>query len=237
MRAVGIVGGIGPESTVYYYQRIIKEFQKRTKSKIYPTINIISIDMTEMLYYEENREYDKLVGMLKNAVDNLQRAYSDFAVIASNTPHVVFERLETVTTIKLISIVESTCEYIQKRGYKKALLTGTLYTMQENFYEKYAKKYDFDLIVPCTETMVDIQDVIFPELEEGIIVPEKKKKYINIVESYKKEKVIDCVILGCTELPLMITDKDISVPTINTSEIHVQKIVDEILTETNQQKL
>jgi len=233
MKTVGIIGGIGPESTVYYYQRIIKEYKKRTKSKHYPNINIASIDMTEMLSYEENREYDELENMLSLAVDRLMKASSDFVVIASNTPHVVFDRLEKVAAVKLISIVDSTCEYIKKKGYKKALLTGTLYTMQENFYSRYAIKYNFDLIVPGREDMLNIQDVIFPELEEGIIIPEKKEKYIRIVEKYAKEQGIDCVILGCTELPLMISDKDVSIPAINTSEIHVQKIVDEMLAATD----
>jgi aspartate racemase len=233
MKTVGIIGGIGPESTVYYYQRVIKEFQKRTKSLHYPNINIASIDMTEMLSYEENREYNELVNMLRLAVDRLRKASSDFVVIASNTPHVVFDRLEKVAAVKLISIVDSTCEYIKNKGYKKALLTGTLYTMQENFYNKYAIMHHFDLIVPSKEDMLSIQDVIFPELEEGIIIPEKKEKYIKIVEKYAIEQDIDCVILGCTELPLMISDKDVSIPAINTSEIHVQKIVDEMMNVTD----
>ena len=229
MKTVGIIGGIGPESTVYYYQRIIKEYQKRTKSVHYPNIIITSIDMTEMLLYEKNREYDALVGMLNSAVDALKKASSDFVVIASNTPHVVFDRLEKNAGVKLISIVDSACEYIENKGYTKALLTGTLYTMQENFYGKRAAKHRFELIVPSKEDMLDIQDVIFPELEEGILIPEKKEKYCGIVEKYAKRQDIDCVILGCTELPLMISDKDVSVPAINTSEIHVQKIVDEML--------
>jgi aspartate racemase len=233
MKTVGIIGGIGPESTVYYYQRIIKEIQKRTKSLHYPNINIASIDMTEMLSYEENREYDELVNMLSLAVERLRKASSDFVVIASNTPHVVFDRLEKVVAVKLISIVDSTCEYIKNKGYKKALLTGTLYAMQENFYNKYAVKNHFNLIVPSREDMLNIQNVIFPELEEGVIIPEKKEKYIGIVEKYTKEQNIDCVILGCTELPLMISDKDVSIPAINTSEIHVQKIVDEMLSVTD----
>jgi len=233
MKTVGIIGGVGPESTVYYYQRIIKEYQKRTKSMHYPNINIASIDMTEMLTYVKNKKYVDLINMLSVKVENLRKASSDFVVIASNTPHVIFERLEESVSIKLISIVESTCKFIKQKGYKKVLLTGTLFTMQENFYSKYASKYKFELLVPSKEEMLSIQDVIFPELEEGIIIPEKKEKYIKIVEQYASGKGIDSVILGCTELPLMISDNDLSIPAINTSEIHVQAIVDEMLNATD----
>jgi len=104
--------------------------------------------------------------------------------------------------------------------------------MQENFYSKYASEYKFELLVPSKEEMLSIQNVIFPELEEGIIIPEKKKKYIKIVEKNVREQGIDSVILGCTELPLMISDEDLSIPAINTSEIHVQAIVDEMLNAT-----
>jgi len=233
MKTVGIIGGVGPESTVYYYQRIIKEYQKRTKSMHYPNINIASIDMTEMLMYVKNKEYDDLINMLSAKVKNLRMASSDFVVIASNTPHVIFKRLEKSVSVKLISIVDSTCKFIKQKGYKKVLLTGTLFTMQENFYSKYASKHKFELLVPRKDEMLSIQDVIFPELEEGIIIPEKKEKYIKIVEQYAKEQGIDSVILGCTELPLMISDEDLSIPAINTSEIHVQAIVDEMLNATD----
>ncbi len=233
MNTVGIIGGVGPESTVYYYQRIIKEYQKRTKSVHYPNINIASIDMTEMLMYVKNKEYDDLINMLSAKVENLRMASSDFVVIASNTPHVIFERLEKSVSVKLISIVDSTCKFIKQKGYKKVLLTGTLFTMQENFYSKYASKNKFELLVPSKDEMLSIQDVIFPELEEGIIIPEKKEKYIKIVEQYAREQGIDSVILGCTELPLMISDEDLSIPAINTSEIHVQAIVDEMLNATD----
>jgi aspartate racemase len=185
--------------------------------------------MTEMLEYEEHREYDKLVGMLKAAAENLRKASSDFVVIASNTPHVVFDRLERETSIRLISIVESACDFIQRMGYGKPLLAGTLYTMQENFYGRTARKHGFDMVVPSAEDMAQIQNVIFPELEEGLIVPEKKNTFMEIAETYVRNNSVDCVILGCTELPLMIKENDLSVPIVNTSEIHVQKIVDEML--------
>jgi len=233
MKTVGIIGGVGPESTVYYYQKIIKEYQKRTKSMHYPNINIVSIDMTEMLTYVKNKEYDDLINMLSEKVENLRMASSDFVVIASNTPHVIFERLEKSVSVKLISIVDSACKFIKQKGYKKVLLTGTLFTMQENFYSKYASKHKFELLVPSKDEMLSIQDVIFPELEEGIIILEKKEKYIKIVEQYVREQGIDSVILGCTELPLMISDEDLSIPAINTSEIHVQAIVDEMLNATD----
>lgn len=229
MKTVGIVGGIGPESTIDYYRSIVQEYRRRTQGEHYPAINIVSIDMTEMLSYVAARDSARLIDMLGGAIRSLKNAGSDFAVMASNTPHIVFEQLQEQSSLELISIVDAACEALRRRGLKKALLTGTLFTMRANFYAKTAQKYGVDIIVPDADDMNEIQNVIFPELEEGIIIPEKKEKYINIVNNYVAQRNVDCVILGCTELPLMISEGDLPIPVMNTSRIHVEKIVDRLL--------
>lgn len=229
MGIVGIVGGLGPESTVDYYQSIIREYKRRTGKDNSPGILIASVDMPEILSCVADRDYARLADILGDTISALARAGADFAVIASNTPHVVFDQLRERSPIELISIVDATCERIRQDGYLKPLLTGTLFTMRENFYGDSARKNGIDLTIPDADDMTRIHDVIFPELEDGVIVPEKKRAYLDLVNSYIRDKRIDSVILGCTELPLMISAADLPVPVINTSAIHVDRIVTRLL--------
>jgi aspartate racemase len=226
---VGIIGGLGPESTVDYYQSIIREYKRRTESDRSPAILIASVDMSEILSYVADRNYSRLADVLGGTISSLARAGADFAVIASNTPHVVFDVLRERSPIELISIVDAVCGRIRERGHSKPLLTGTLFTMRENFYGDTARKNGIQLVIPDAADMTRIHDVIFPELEEGIIVPAKKRAYLDLVNSYIKDGRIDSVILGCTELPLMISDGDVPVPVINTSAIHIDRIVTRLL--------
>ena len=226
---VGIIGGLGPESTVDYYQSIIREYRRRSGGDRNPSILIASVDMGEILSYVADREYDRLVDALTGTVSSLARAGADFAAIASNTPHVVFDALRERSPIELISIVDAVCDSVRERGYRKPLLTGTLFTMSENFYGDAARKKGIQLVIPDAVDRARIHDVIFPELEEGIIVPEKKKAYLELVNSYVADGRIDSVILGCTELPLMISGGDLPVPAINTSAVHVDRIVTRLL--------
>lgn len=228
-KTVGIIGGLGPESTVDYYRRILLECRRRTGLANNPDINIVSVDIVKALAHVSSREYDKLEAMLLSSAARLNAAGSDFAAIASNTPHVVFDGIARHSPIPFVSIVESTCSFVKRRAYERPLLTGTLFTMREGFYREAAERYGIDLIVPSQEDMLTIHDVIFPELEEGIVVPEKKARFVEMVGRYVRERGIDCVILGCTELPLMIGEGDVTVPIVNTSEIHVNAIVDRML--------
>jgi aspartate racemase len=229
MKIAGLIGGIGPESTVSYYQQMINGFRSVRQDNSYPDINIVSIDMTRMLSLVEKRDFDSLVAMLRLSIEKLARAGSDFVAITSNTPHIVFDRVRDASPLELISIVDATCEFIKSEGYRKPLLTGTLFTMKENFYGTAAREHGFDIQLPNEKDIESIHDVIFPELEEGLVIPEKKAKYIDIVTRYIRELNIDSVILGCTELPLMVSASDLPVPVIDTCSVHVSKILERML--------
>jgi aspartate racemase len=141
----------------------------------------------------------------------------------------VFDELRAASPVELLSIVEATCAHIKRCGYERPLLTGTLFTMRENFYGTVARRAGVNLVIPGDEDKLAIHDVIFPELEDGVIVPEKKNRYVEIVRRYAGTGHIDSLILGCTELPLMISGGDVPVPVINTTEVHVAAIVDRAL--------
>lgn len=231
MKKIGILGGMGPESTVDYYKMIIRDFRAGRDDNAYPQILINSIDMTEMLSYVASGEYDKLVNLLVEGICRLKDGGADFALMATNTPHVVFDRVEKKSPLPLISIVEATALKAEALNLKKLLLIGTGFTMKNTFYQQSVSPYGISLSVPSPENQEIIHNIIFPELEEGIVVPEKKIQMINICKNIIKTENIDGIILGCTELPLMIKNEDLDIEVLNTAQIHIEAAVKMILSE------
>ena len=225
MKKTGIIGGIGPASTLDYYSGIINGYRSKTGDDNYPEIVINSVNMTEMLSYVQNKDWDALVAMLVNAINNLANAGAEFAVIASNTPHIVFDRVQKQSSLPLISIVDETCKYAQSKGCEKVVVIGTRFTMSSGLYSKAFEKYNIVAVVPSEGEQATIHNIIFPTLEDGIVVPEDKQKMLEIVTALITEHHADALILGCTELPLMIKDGDIDTLILNTTQIHIDSIV------------
>jgi aspartate racemase len=231
MQQVGIVGGIGPESTVDYYKGIISQYRSLTGDDNYPPIVINSINMTEMLSYVASKEYDKLTALLVAAISGLKNAGADFAVIASNTPHVVFDQVKEKSSLPLLSIVEETYKKACLLNLKKLLLIGTAFTMKNTFYQKCFGENNISLILPSPEEQQETQRIIFYELEEGIVNPDSKKRLVKICTDIISQDRIDGIILGCTELPLMIKEDDFTIAVLNTTRIHVNAIVARLIDE------
>ena len=225
MKKTGIIGGIGPASTLDYYSGIMNGYRSKTGDDNYPEIIINSVNMTEMLSYIQNKDWDALVAMLVNAINNLANAGAVFAAIASNTPHIVFDRVQKQSSLPLISIVDETCKCAYSKGCKKIVVIGTRFTMSSSLYSEAFRKYDIVAIVPSKDEQETIHNIIFPKLENGIVVPEDKQKMIGIVNGLIAEHHADALVLGCTELPLMIKDGDIDTLILNTTQIHIDSIV------------
>lgn len=219
---IGIIGGIGPASTLDYYNGIIANCLNAGKS--YPEIVIDSIDMTRMCGYFEQEDYSNALAMVVSVVHNLKNAGAEYAAIASNTPHIIFDGIKNHSPLPLVSIVEETCRYISDKGYKKVLALGTAFTMKSGLYAKSLEKYGIEAVAPCPEDIEKLHGIIFPNLENGIVIAEDKAKMISISERYIKEHHAEAVILGCTEIPLMIKEGDLSVPVINTTQIHIDAV-------------
>ena len=218
----GIIGGIGPASTVDYYNGIIEKYIEAKGT--YPELVIDSIDMNKMCDYFENKDYSNALSMLVSAVYNLKNAGAEYAAIASNTPHIIFDEINRCSPLPIISIVEETCKYIAANGFKKVLVLGTGFTMKSELYNKSLTKYGIEANTPRLNDIEKLHSIIFPNLENGIVINEDKAKMISISESYIKEFNADAVILGCTEIPIMIKEGDMSVPIINTTQIHIDAI-------------
>jgi aspartate racemase len=226
-KIIGLIGGIAPLSTIDYYQRIITGFQKREGSLNYPSILINSINMTHMLDLVAKKEYDTLVDYLNSEIQKLQNGGADFAAIASNTPHIVFERLKKKSSLPLISIVESAVKYTKTLGYKKLGLFGTKSTMQGEFYQAGFSKEGIEIIIPSLESQNIIHNKYMNEFVRGIFLEDTKKACIDIVHQMIKQNNIEGLILGGTELPFILKEEDFNnFRLFNTTEIHVDSILE-----------
>lgn len=229
MKKVGIVGGMGPESTVDYYQTIISKFQTKIESKEdSPELFINSINVYKMFNFLKNKQIEELIDYLANAIENLEKAGCDFVVMAANTPHIVFEQVNTRVQIPMISIVEETYIRTVELGIENIGLLGTQFTMENDFFKKPFISNQKKIIVPNPLEQEYIHKKIIEELGNGIVNNETKKEFIEIINRMIREEHIQGVILGCTELPMLIKPEDTDIHQLNTTEIHINKIVDRI---------
>ena len=230
MKKLGIVGGTGPESTVDYYQSIIAEYQKQIGDPTdLPELLVYSINMYKIFKLLDAGEYQDLADYLGSAVRSLERAGADFTAIAANTPHIVFDEILQQVNIPMISIVEETYRAADQRGFQKIGLLGTKSTMSKDFFKLPFWNNNKEILVPEEDVQNWVHEKILNELEHGIVKNETKKEFIAIVERMIEEHNIEAVILGCTEFPMIFKSEDLSIPLLNTVEIHVKKIVKTIL--------
>jgi|WetSurMetagenome_2_1015567.scaffolds.fasta_scaffold57133_2 aspartate racemase len=226
-KIIGIIGGIAPPSTIDYYQRIIAGFQEKDDTRHYPSILINSIDMTRMLDLVARKEYDTLVDYLSDEIQRLKNGGADFAAMASNTPHIVFERLRKKSVLPLVSIVEAALTEAKKYGCKKLGLFGTKSTMQGGFYQEGFFKEGMEIIVPSLESQEYIHDKYMNELVKGVFLEETKNAFKEIVHKMREQNNIEGLILGGTELPFILKEEDFSdFKLFNTTEIHVNCILE-----------
>lgn len=223
MKTIGIVGGIGPESTVDYYKRLIEAF--RTEGSLAaPEIIIYSIDLQEALELVSGEQWERLVYLLVQKVKALQRAGADVAVISANTAHIVFDQVQAKSPIPLLSIVTATRDYADRLGLKKVSLLGTKFTMQSNFFAPPFAARSIAVVVPSADDQEYIHDKLMSEIELGIFTDETRAGLLAIVERMIASDGIDGVILGCTELPLILEKDEFGIPFLNTTAIHVESV-------------
>jgi aspartate racemase len=230
MKTLGIIGGLGPESTVDYYQRIIALFRKRTGNRHYPEFVIVSVNLRKGLDFMESNDLSGMADYLLQAIGTLARASANFGLISANTPHIVFDEVASQSPIPLISIVEATCAAAKARELKRLALFGTRYTMQASFYRKVFSREGIELLVPEPNDQNWMHDKYFSELVPGIFLPETRAGLIAIVDRIKAKSNLDGVILAGTELPLILCDPHHNgIPFLDTTKIHVETAVDEML--------
>ena len=230
MKTVGIVGGIAPESTIQYYRLIIAGYHEHKRDGNYPSILINSINMKQMLDLIGAKRLTETIQYLRGEIDKLARAGADFGVLASNTPHLVFDDLQAVSPIPLISIVRATCQRADELGLKRVGLFGTRFTMQGGFYDKEFEKRGMAIVLPAVDDQDYIHEKYMTELVNGVILDGTRAGLLRIVNRLKREQKIQGLVLGGTELPLILKDgDDPEVPFLDTTSIHVQSIIEALL--------
>ena len=226
MKTIGILGGTGPESTIEYYKRIIAAYRERSADKSYPSMIINSINASPLIEYVLARKLDKVEELLVPEIDRLAKAGADFGLIAANTPHVVFDAVSARSSIPLISIVEATADAAVARGVKRLALFGTRLTMDSAFYPETFARRNLAIVVPNGEERVFIHDVYMGELFHGVIRAESRDALVAIAAKMKGRDGIDGLILGGTELSLILTEPTYAgLPVLDTTQIHVDAIV------------
>jgi aspartate racemase len=226
MKKIGIVGGLGPESTLDYYRGIIDAFKPTYETLGFPEIAVESVDLRSFTEQAQGGEWDRIAAMLIDRFEILRRGGADFGAIASNTPHRVFDQVQKGTTLPLLSIVEATRDHALQLGAAKLCLLGTGFTMRSDFFQRTFRKAGIEVIVPNQEEIKYIQDKIFSEIEFGIIKEDTRAGFLRILRRIETEQQIEGVILGCTELPMLLKPEDFSPHYIDTTAIHIAAIVD-----------
>ncbi|HEX3701768.1 MAG TPA: amino acid racemase [Vicinamibacterales bacterium] len=222
---IGVVGGIGPESTVEYYRLLIAGHRARHGDGSSPAIVINSLDATRLLDLAAN-DLEGLTGYLAGAVERLARAGATIGLLASNTPHIVFEAVQRRSPIPLVSIVEAAREAVQRRGFARVGLFGTRFTMDGRFYPDVFARAGIDLIVPREDERTFVHDIYVNELLENVFRSETRDRLVAIVDAMRVRDGVEAVILGGTELPLILREETAAgVPLLDTTRIHVQRIL------------
>lgn len=230
MKTLGIIGGLGPESTIDYYGRIIALYRDRISDGSYPQFIINSINLKKGLDFMEANNLIGMTDYLVEEIGKLARAGATFGLISANTPHIVFEEVASKSPIPLISIVEATCTAAKARKLKRLALFGTRYTMQAAFYPKVFSRVGIELFVPDPEEQAYIHDKYLNELVSGKFLPETRAGLLAIVDCIRAKHDINGVILAGTELPLILHNSEHKgIPFLDTTEIHCEAAVNEML--------
>lgn len=226
VKTAGLIGGTGPESTVDYYRSIIALYRERRPDGSYPPLLINSIDMTKMLDLIASNRLADVTDYLGAEIRKLASAGADFALLAANTPHIVFDALQAASPIPLISIVETACQAAQVQGLKRLGLLGTQFTMRGRFYSDVFSKAGIELVVPNAEEQAFVHDKYMNELVLGVFRPETRQAFRTLIERLKHEERIDGLVLAGTELPLLLREAgDLGIAVLDTTRLHVERVV------------
>ena len=230
MKTLGIIGGLGPESTLDYYQRIIARYRERTGNRHYPEFIVVSVDLRKGLDFMDANDLSGMCDFLLEGIAKLAWAGAEFGIISANTPHIVFDDVAPKSPIPLISIVEATRATAKAQNLKRLALFGTRYTMQADFYPKVFAREGVELVVPEMHDQDYIHEKYMNELVPGKFLPETRAGLLAIVDKMKTTNGIDGVVLAGTELPLILRDPEYNgIPFLDTTKIHVAAAVAEML--------
>ena len=230
MKALGIVGGIGPESTIEYYRFILDGYRARVPDGSAPHLIIDSIDVNRGIAMLDANDLAGLADYVSESVERLSRAGAEVALIAANTPHIVFDEVARRAAIPMISLVQATSEQALAHGFRKLGLLGTGFTMRGRFYPQVFTRAGIALVTPAEEEKEFIHRAYIGELLKNKFLPETRSRILECINRMREHDGIEAVILAGTELPLLLRGAEPEgLPFLDTTLIHVDAAVNAIL--------
>jgi len=224
MVTLGLVGGLGPESTIDYYRRILNAWSREDPSTA-PAIVIDSLDAQRALHLVQH-DRAGLADYLAGSIQRLANAAVDFVAISANTPHIIFDELAARSPVPLLSIVEVCAEEARRREMRRAALLGTRFTMEAAFYPEVLARYGITVVTPDATERAWVHERYVGELLKGEFRDDTRRQVVALITQLSKSEQVDGVILGGTELPLLLSVSEIDgIPVLDTTELHVEAIV------------
>lgn len=225
MKTIGLIGGMSWESSVEYY-RIINQTTKEQLGGLHSApIVMYSVEFDEIVKLQHEGKWDELTAIMMDAARRLERAGAELIVICTNTMHKMAAEVENATALPLLHIADATAVQIKAKQLKTVALLGTKFTMEQDFYKgRLAEKHGLNVIIPTTEDREIVHSIIYNELCQGTILESSKNEYLRIIQDLVNRGA-EGIILGCTEIPLLVKQTDVAVPIFDTTTIHAQEAV------------
>lgn len=229
LKSLGLLGGTSWHSTIDYYKSINQQINDFYGDNTNPPLLVFTLNQSLIHKYQKENQWDKIADIFIDGAIKLKAAGAEKIMFCANTPHKIYDKVQEAIDIPIIHIADATAKSINSKGVNKVLFLGTKYTMTESFITKRISKNNIEVYTPDDiEVINELHRIILDELVYGKILDESKKYVLNVIDEYL-EKGVNGVVLGCTEFPLMIFQKDLDVPIFNTTEIHSKAGVDFIL--------
>ena len=226
MKKIGLVGGTGPESTAMYYKELNSIIDAATDGRNMPEVVIDSVNFRKAWEMVSAKQHIELAEYLSEKVNNLIKCGAEVVALTAATMHIVFDEIVNKTKVSLVSIPKSICGEVVERGYKKVGLLGTIFTMEQDFMKKDLSQAGIEVIVPDKAHRDLIAKRIYEELEVGIVKESTLQEFNAIIKKMRDVYGIEAVVLGCTELPLLLNDENCVLPCLDSVEIHIKKLVE-----------
>lgn len=226
MKTIGLVGGMTPESTKVYYESLIQGARQPGGDPLQnPEVIIYSLNLTELVQIQRTGDRRRVAGYLAATLERLRVAGAEVGALTANTPHAYLHEIQMETKLPMVNIVTATGDAAADQGLKNALLLGTKTTVEAEMYPREFAEVGIRIVLPSEEDREFLEDTIYNELAIGHVTPEVRKRYHDICARHIESDGIDSVILGCTELPLVISSDDLSIQVLDTTKIHIAEIL------------
>lgn len=225
MKKIGILGGMSPESTTLYYEHITRSYTARFGDYGYPEILIYSVNFQQFVEWQHHGQWKEAASAMARALEKLRAAGADFGLIATNTMHIVFDEVQREVHMPLLSIIDATAEAILAAGVRTVGLLGTVFTMSEPFFREGLERSGIAVVVPEPNDQQRINKIIYEELCRGQILPESRQFFLEVIERLR-DRSVEGIVLGCTEIPLLVEPQHCDLPLFNTALLHAAKALD-----------